>query len=138
MATVTQGVATFPVNVLITQQSSNLYAGASATVEIIVKQATNVLTVPTSSVHSLGSLNFVNVLQSGQSVRKLVTLGASSGIYTEVTSGLQPGDQVIVANRSAALPSASNNFRANRAAGVGGGIAGGGAGAFVGGARARG
>ena len=80
----------------------------------------------------------MNVLQNGQSVRKLVTLGASSGIYTEVTSGLEPGDQVIVANRSAALPSASNNFRANRAAGVGGGFGGGGAGAFVGGAKARG
>jgi RND family efflux transporter MFP subunit len=131
MATVTQGVATFPVNVLITQQSPDLYAGASATVQIIVKQATNVLTVPTSSVHSAGSFSFVDVLQSGKSVRKLVTLGASSGIYTEVTSGLQPGDEVIVANRSAALPSASNNFRANRAAGVGG--FGGGAGAFVGG-----
>ncbi len=128
MATVTQGVATFPVNVLITQQSPNLYAGASATVQIIVKQATNVLTVPTSSVHSLGSLSYVNVLQSGQSVRKLVTVGASSGIYTEVTSGLQPGDQVIVANRSAGLPSATNNFRANRAVGGfgGGGFGGGG------------
>ncbi len=125
MATVTQGVATFPVNVLITQQSSNLYSGASATVQIIVKQATNVLTVPTSAVHSIGSLSFVNVLQGGQSVRKLVTLGASSGIYSAVTSGLQPGDQVIVANKSAALPSANNNFRANRAAGVGGGFGGG-------------
>ncbi len=134
MATVTQGVATFPVNVLITQQSPDLYAGASATVQIIVKQATNVLTVPTSSVHSAGSFSFVDVLQSGKSVRKLVTLGASSGIYTEVTSGLQPGDEIIVANRSAALPSASNNFRANRAAGVGGF---GGAGGFVGGGGGR-
>ncbi len=135
MATTTQGVASFPVNVLVTQSSSNLFAGASATVEIIVKQVNNVLSVPTSAVHSLGSLNFVNVLQNGQSVRKLVTTGASSGIYTEVTSGLQPGDSVIVANRSSKLPNTSTNFRVNRAAGLGGGI-GGGVQTFVGGGNA--
>lgn len=134
MATTTQGVATFPVNVLVTQSSPDLFAGASATVEIIVKQVNNVLSVPTSAVHSLGSLSFVNVLENGQSVRKLVTIGASSGIFTEITSGLQPGDSIIIANRNSRLPSGSTNFQVNRAAGLAGGF-GGGVQTFVGGGR---
>lgn len=122
MATITQGVATFPVNVLITQSSPDLFSGASAQVEIIVKRVSNVLTIPTSAIHTLGSLNFVNVLQNGVSVRKLITVGATSGVLTEVTSGLNPGDQVILANRRAKLPSTTTNFKAGRAVGgLGGG-----------------
>lgn len=105
MATTTQGVATFPVNVLITEHSSNLFAGASAQVSIIVNQVKNVLTIPTSAIHSLGAISFVDVFQHGKSVRKLVTTGATSGIRTEITSGLQLGDQVIIANKKAGLPS---------------------------------
>lgn len=122
MATITQGVATFPVNVLITQSSPDLFSGASAQVEIIVKQVSDVLTIPTSAIHTLGSLNFVNVLQNGVSVRKLITVGATSGVLTEVTSGLNPGDRVILANRRAKLPSTVTNFKAGRAVGgLGGG-----------------
>ncbi len=121
MATITQGVATFPVNVLITQSSPDLFSGASAQVEIIVKQVSDVLTIPTSAIHTLGSLNFVNVLQNGVSVRKLITVGATSGVLTEVTSGLNPGDQVILANRRAKLPSTTTNFKAGRAVGGFGG-----------------
>lgn len=122
MATTTQGVATFPVNVLITEPSSTLFAGASAQVSIIVNQVENVLTVPTSAVHSLGAINFINVLQNGKSVRKLVTTGATSGVRTEVTSGIQPGDQVIIANKRAGLPSAGLPRGTGRGGFGGGGL----------------
>lgn len=121
LATTTQGVATFPVNVLVTDPSAKLFAGASAQVQIIIKQVSNVLTVPSSAIHTLGSLNFVNVLQNGKSTRKLITVGATSGILTEVTSGLTPNEQVILANRKAGLPSITPNFKAGRAVGGFGG-----------------
>ncbi|MCL4423773.1 MAG: hypothetical protein M1115_11585 [Actinobacteria bacterium] len=71
----------------------------------MVKKVSDVLTVPTSAVHTIGARSFVYVLESGKEVRHPVTLGATNGIYTEITSGLQPGEKVILAKVHAALPS---------------------------------
>lgn len=126
MATITQGVPAYPVDVLIDQSSSNLFSGASAQVEIVVKEVSSVLTVPTSAIHTLGSRNYVTILEAGKPVRKLVTLGATGGLITEITSGLQLGDQVVLANRNAVLPSTTFTNKKGGATGFGG------AGGFVG------
>ena len=48
------GVTSFPVTVLVTGNSSGLYPGASADVELVIRQVNNVLVVPTSAVHTMG------------------------------------------------------------------------------------
>src|SRR5205807_104167 len=85
----------------------------------------NVLTVPTSAVHTLGSRSVVNVLQGGKSIPHTVTTGATDAARTQITSGLTAGDQVVLANLSASLPS-SNSTRPGGAGGFGGGGFGGG------------
>ena len=55
VGTTTSGVTTFPVTITVTGSPTGLYAGASAAVEIIVRQATNVLVVPTTAVHTVGT-----------------------------------------------------------------------------------
>lgn len=76
-----------------------LRAGYSATAEITVKQAENVLTIPERVLIFKDNKVFVNVLQKpGQpSEQKEIKLGISDGINVQVVQGLSEG-QIIIDN----------------------------------------
>ena len=143
LASTSSGVASFPVTIAITGTPPGLFAGASAQVSIVVLQRSNVLTVPTSAVHTFGSRSVVNVLQGDKQVSHTVTTGATDAARTEVTSGLSAGDQVVLANLNASLPGNGTTRVGGGAGGFGslgggggfggGGLGGGGRGAGGGG-----
>jgi multidrug efflux pump subunit AcrA (membrane-fusion protein) len=128
VATVTSGVATFPVTVTIDGSNPSLHAGTSASIAIIVNQASQVLTVPTSALRGGSS---VQVLVKGQAQTRPVQVGASDPLRTQILAGLNPGDQVITATVSSAVPATT------RGGGLGG-FGGGGRGGFGGGGGGRG
>jgi macrolide-specific efflux system membrane fusion protein len=115
VATVTSGVATFAVTVTIDGSNPALHAGTSASVSIIINQASEVLTIPTSALRGGSS---VQVLVNGKAEVKTVTVGASDVLRTQIVSGLNPGDQVITATVSSTVPTTNS----------GGGLFGGGGG----------
>jgi RND family efflux transporter MFP subunit len=88
--------ATFPVVIAVTGSPTGMYAGASATVSIIVKQVPDVLTVPTAALHSAGGKTFVYQTKGGKQVKTYVTVGTTYGPSTQITEGLKSGDQVSV------------------------------------------
>lgn len=90
------GTAGYPVEVTVTGSPSGLHDGASATLAIVYKQATNVLTVPTAAVHSDGSTSYVYVSANGTKTKKTVTTGLASGGTTQIKSGLAANAQVYV------------------------------------------
>jgi hypothetical protein len=94
--TSSSGSATFPVTVTLTGPQKNLYAGTTATVAIITKQQTGVLTVPTAALHTSGSTTYVTKVSGSKNVRQTVTLGSTYGATTVVTAGLKSGDKVVV------------------------------------------
>jgi multidrug efflux pump subunit AcrA (membrane-fusion protein) len=110
------GAATFPVTVTITGPQSKLYAGTSATVSIITKQVTDVLSVPTmalhTSGHTSGATTYVQKLVKGKKVKTPVKVGETYGASTEVTSGLTAGDKVVVT--TVRLPTGNDNRTGNR------------------------
>jgi multidrug efflux pump subunit AcrA (membrane-fusion protein) len=120
----------YPVVITLPTGTSGLFDGATASVSIVVGQASHVVTVPTSAVHQLGHFAFVSEMRNGnvQSVR--VTTGAVGPTYTEITSGIRPGDTVVLANLSEPLPTSSTG---SAFAGVGALEGGGGSFHFVGG-----
>jgi macrolide-specific efflux system membrane fusion protein len=101
VASVTSGVATFPVTVTIDGSNPSLHAGTSASVEIIVNQASQVLTVPTSALRGGSS---VQVLVNGKAQVRPVQVGASDALRTQILTGLNAGDQVITATVSGTVP----------------------------------
>ena len=141
MATTSSGVATFPVVISVTGNPPGLHAGDTATVSLIYKQLTDVLTVPTAAVHTVNGQRVVYLVSGGKQVSRPVQVGLSSGGSTQITSGLNEGDQVEVA-----IPSTSNGgagssaSRSARPSGGtrqfpgGGNFGGGGGGGFGGGA----
>ena len=140
MATTSSGVATFPVVISVTGNPPGLHAGDTATVSLIYKQLTDVLTVPTAAVHTVNGQRVVYLVSGGKQVSRPVQVGLSSGGSTQITSGLNEGDQVEVA-----IPSTSNggagssSSRSARPSGGtrqfpgGGNFGGGGGGGFGGG-----
>lgn len=88
----------FTVLVAVDDPTSGLLEGASASLSIAVAQQQDVVVVPTSAVHRDGSAVTVDVLTDGTAETRDVTIGAVGAEYTEVTDGLEVGEQVILAD----------------------------------------
>jgi multidrug efflux pump subunit AcrA (membrane-fusion protein) len=96
IATNSSGTASFPVVVNVTGNPSGLHAGDTATVALIYRQYTNALTVPSLAVSQVDGKSVVYEISSGKKVAHTVTTGVSSGGLTQIKSGLNEGDQVVV------------------------------------------
>jgi len=86
-------------------------------------------------VQSLGTRSYVETLTDGTLTRKVIKVGMIGDTYTQVLSGLTPGESVVLADYAEPVPS-SNTATLGGAGGFGGGGAfggggfGGGAGSF--------
>jgi len=118
-----------------------LLSGADAEVSIVVRRATDVTAVPTSSVRTVGTNHFVSELQNGVLTRVKVGVGTVGDLLTQVTSGVKTGDEVVLADMNQALPSTNSTTTGRTglggAGGLGGGGFGGGGGGFGGGGGGR-
>jgi HlyD family secretion protein len=80
----------------------------NATVTIVVDQAQDVIVVPDSAVQSEGPASVVEVQnEDGTTEKVVVQTGLSDGTNTEITSGLEEGQTVIVPSRSASSTTTS-------------------------------
>ena len=73
-----------------------ILAGMFARVELVRKVHENALAVPLYSVISQNGDMIVYVEKDGLAEKRIVTLGALSGWQVQVTSGLEPGDKVVI------------------------------------------
>lgn len=93
------GVTTFGVTVTVQNQNNLMKPGMSANVSIIVAQKENVLTVPSSAVHTNGSGKTVTLAPTSNSSStevRPVQIGLDDGKNAEVIQGLQAGDRIVV------------------------------------------
>lgn len=97
--------------------------GATASVQLVIGTAKDALTVPSSAVSTAGR-TVVSVLTDGQPVLTPVTVGVVGATRTSITEGLKDGQEVVLADLDAALPSGDSTT--TRLPGAGGGFGGGG------------
>ncbi|WP_246087072.1 efflux RND transporter periplasmic adaptor subunit [Nocardioides humi] len=93
------GAAVFPVTIRVTDQRDDLFGGTSADVSIVVSQRADVLTVDSRAVRTDGDTTYVEKVTdtaTGATTRTEVELGETTGMATEVVSGLSEGDVVVV------------------------------------------
>ncbi len=90
-----------------------LLVGMTANVKIQVAQAQNALLVPTLALSKSNGLYQVLVPNSsdpkGSPVAVPVEVGLSDGTYTQITKGLNAGDQVVIQIQSASSSSSNSN-----------------------------
>jgi multidrug efflux pump subunit AcrA (membrane-fusion protein) len=104
IATISSGVASFPVTIGVTGKPTDMYDGATADLTVAILDVKNVLTVPTSAVQTVGTRSFVEILSHGQEIRHTVVVGAVGGVLTQIKAGLTAGEKVVIADLSASLP----------------------------------
>lgn len=121
------GTATFPVAIAVTGNPTGLYAGGTASVQIVVAQLPNVLTVPTSAITTgADGTTVVTKVVGSARVPTPVTIGTAFGPTTQVTSGLAEGDVVVLpAQRAVDVGTRPGTGRQGGSSGIGTGGGGG-------------
>ena len=128
------GVVSYTVIVTPDLIDPSVKGGMTVSVNIITNVASDVLAVPSAAVKSAtdGS-KYVQILQNGQPTDVTVETGTSNDSYTEITSGLTEGQEIITATSTAGKSTTATTTRSSGSSfgGGGGGIIQGGGGGFV-------
>ena len=103
--TSTSSNVTYDVTVTLPSTPQTLATGTYATTSVTTAAAADVLTIPVSAVPGVTSGTArVGVMKDGAVTSTTVTVGAVGGGLAEIRSGLTEGEQVIIADVQAALP----------------------------------
>lgn len=96
LGTVSQGVVTYNVKITFDTQDTRVKTGMSVNTEIITAVKPDVLAVPNAAVTTDNNGNSsVQILVNNQPQTKAVQIGLANDTSTEITSGLNEGDQVV-------------------------------------------
>jgi multidrug efflux pump subunit AcrA (membrane-fusion protein) len=118
--------------------AAGLHNGSTGSIAIVTKRAASVLSVPTSAVTTTGTQHTVTVLDGSTSKQVTVGIGVVGDTWTEITSGVNAGRQVVLANLGEPLPGSAtqSSTTSNQRGTTGGfptGLFPGGSGGFTGG-----
>jgi len=91
-----------------------------------VSKATNAITVPNLAVGHLGNEAYVFVYADGQQTQTPIETGIVGDQYTEVTGGLNDGEQIVIPTVRVSTGGATTNRGGGFGGGFGGGRVGGG------------
>jgi macrolide-specific efflux system membrane fusion protein len=94
--TTNNNVVQYGATISLTQKPDSVRLGQTATVTVTTSTADNVLYVPTAAVKTAGGRSTVTVLQNGKQTIKSVEIGVQGTQGTEIKSGLNEGDQVVI------------------------------------------
>lgn len=120
VGTVSQGVVSYSVKIIFDTQDERVKSGMSVSAAVITDVKSDVLLVPNSAVKYQGNTNYVQVLVGGVPQDKTVEIGLSNDSQTEITNGLNEGDEIItqtISSTAQTTPSAGGL----RIPGIGGG-----------------
>jgi len=92
-------------------ENNETSVGDVAALVMMMNHREQVPTVSVDSIHKEGLQQYVYVAEDGNAVAKLVQTGMSDGVYTEILSGLEEGEEVLV---SQALKAYSNTAVAEK------------------------
>jgi RND family efflux transporter MFP subunit len=96
IGTIRAGIVSYATTITLENPSAELKDGMSATAEVVVERRDNVLLIPNTVIQGTLQNPTVVVLVDGQQEERQITLGLSDGFNTEVLSGLEEGEEVVV------------------------------------------
>lgn len=110
-----QGVVSYSVVVTPDATDPSVKGGMTVSVNIITQVATDVLAVPSTAIKSQGTdgSKYVQVLENDTPASVTVETGMSTDSYTEITSGLTEGQEIIVQTVTAGSGSTSTTNRSS-------------------------
>lgn len=94
--TITSGVTTYPITIQFDTTNDRILANMSVTANIIINVKDNTLLLPTSAVQTQAGQTTVRMIKNGQIQEVTVETGLSSETQTEILSGVNVGDEVVI------------------------------------------
>ncbi|MCL4309559.1 MAG: biotin/lipoyl-binding protein [Actinomycetota bacterium] len=131
--TVSSGVVNYSVTVGFDTSDPRIKPGMSVTADITTAVHQDVITVPNSALKSQGSSHYVQVMKNGSPVQQPVNIGIANDTDTEITSGLNAGDTIVVQTINPNASSSSSSSSGGGGFNLGGGALRGGGGGGLGG-----
>ena len=113
------GTYSYPLVVSLPTSATGLQTGSTAAISVITSEAKLSWPFPLPAVNADGTQHYVLVLSGGSLVDKSVKVGLVGYTFTQVTSGLNEGDSVVLADYSEAVPT-SNTATVGGFGGAGG------------------
>lgn len=98
--TTSSGLTTYAVTLSLINPPATLKVGQSASIAVITAEADDTLFVPSSAVSTLGGINTVTVVDNGTRTVKTVTIGVQGDSTTQIKSGLNKGETVVLTSTS--------------------------------------
>lgn len=97
-ATTQSGVVSYSVSISVNNPSGDvgLKAGMTAAATITTQRKENVLLVSSRAIKRTGGQQVVEVMVDGQTEQRTVRTGITDGQQTEILSGLEEGEQVVI------------------------------------------
>ncbi|HEY8758848.1 MAG TPA: biotin/lipoyl-binding protein [Candidatus Limnocylindria bacterium] len=108
VATISGGVPVYGADVTIDLPNQSVKPGMSGTANVIIASSPNALTVPNLAVKTASGRRYLTVMKDGQQVDTDVTFGLSNDTVTEVLTGVQEGDVVVLPQPRAAASTGAN------------------------------
>jgi RND family efflux transporter MFP subunit len=90
------GVVSYETTITLKNPAAGLRDGMSATAEVIIERHDDVLVIPNRAIRGTSENPKVVVLVDEQEEEREITLGLTDGINTEVLSGLEEGERVVL------------------------------------------
>ena len=87
-------------NALVDNADNRLRIGMTVQGQVNIAKRENVLVVPTSTLKKKGDKTTIQVLNNNQVEEKEIQTGLSDSQYTEVISGINEGEQIVVTQRA--------------------------------------
>ena len=124
-ATTSNNVNSYATVVALGTLPTGVRIGQTVTVSVVVGHVADAVRVPTAAVRTVGNRRVVTVVTNGVEEVRPVEVGVEGDTFVEVTSGLQPGEQVTIVVSSTTTNNGGGGFGGG---GFGGGGLGGGGG----------
>jgi len=96
VGTILAGVVSYDTTITLENPVAELRDGMSATAEVIIERRDDVLFIPNRAIRVSLENPMVVVFVDGQQEEREITLGLTDGINTEVLSGLEEGEEVVL------------------------------------------
>jgi RND family efflux transporter MFP subunit len=96
VGTTLAGIVIYDTTITLENPVDELRDGMTATAEVIIERRDDVLFIPNRALHGTWENPWVLVLVDEQVEEREITLGLTNGINTEVLSGLEQGEKVVL------------------------------------------
>jgi len=120
IGTISQNVVGYDIKIAFDTQDNRIKSGMSMSASIIIGVTQNGIIIPSSAIKENDTGLYVEVLKNNQPVPTTIEIGLSNNTMTEITSGLNVGDQIITQtkNNNSNLPANNMSSKADASRGM--------------------